>query len=268
MKPNISEFSYGYALTECLIEFLRSQPLSLTAAPLFPSLYDEGRPGGGYDLRLDLPGIVLFLQFKLSDYIWKKYKNRIEEFRLDLFNTPFYRMHLRPARHSQQHQMLLDLEGQGPAGQRHEVYYAAPLFHEPYDLNQAYLTRQVPQRSIFIRPSNIGNLPDDENHHISYNNFNSGYFFSEPQQIEMDNLESMAHQVYSNIMTQERITLKETLHEISNEMVMIIKHRFPYPHWFKYDVDELHEKLDPFKQVAFLARTYFDCDILAVRRTG
>jgi len=267
MRPNISEFSFGYALTECLIEFFRSQTLSLTAAPLFPSLYDEGRPGGGYDLRLDLPGVILFLQFKLSDYI-RKNDNRIEEFKRNLFNTPFYRMHLRPSRHSQQHQMLIDLEGQGQGVQRNEVYYAAPLFHEPYDLNQAYLTRQVPQRSIFIRPSAIGNLPDDRNHRISYNNSNFGYFFSEPQKIEMVNLERMVHQIYENIIKQEDKILEKSLYEISTEMVKIIKKQFLYSQWFKKNVEELFNTLIPFKQVSFLARTYFDCDILAVRRTG
>jgi hypothetical protein len=261
MRPNISEFSYGYALTECLIEFFRSQTLSLTAAPLFPSLYDEGRPGGGYDLRLDLPGTILFLQFKLSHYIWKKDK-RIAEFSLGLFTTPFYRMYFRPSRHSEQHQMLLDLEGQGQ-----EVFYATPLFHEPYDLNQAYLTRQVPQRSVFIRPSAIGSLPDNRDHNVSFINSNIVYFFSEPHKIEIDNLEGIAHQLYGKIMKQEDRILKESLYEISTGMVSIVKKHFPYPEWFKFNVEELHDALDPFKLVSFLARTYFDCDILALRRT-
>src|SRR5690606_22604643 len=43
---------------------------------------------------------------------------------------PYYRMHLRPARHSRQHAMLLELELAG-----NEVYYCAPAFHQPAELN-------------------------------------------------------------------------------------------------------------------------------------
>lgn len=64
MKPDISEFSYGSAVTEALIF---DHGTSITAAPIFPSLIAEGKQGGGYDLPLDRPGQPLFLQFKLSD---------------------------------------------------------------------------------------------------------------------------------------------------------------------------------------------------------
>jgi len=64
MTPDISEFSYGFALTHELIA-LAGEPLR--AAPIFPSLIEEGRAGGGYDVHLDVPGFPLFLQFKRSD---------------------------------------------------------------------------------------------------------------------------------------------------------------------------------------------------------
>jgi hypothetical protein len=44
MTPEISEFSYGFALTHELIT-LAGQPLR--AAPIFSSLIEEGRAGGG-----------------------------------------------------------------------------------------------------------------------------------------------------------------------------------------------------------------------------
>lgn len=64
MKPNISEFSYGYALTD---ELVHASGITITGAPVFPSLYSEGQAGGGWDVRIDRPGVPLFLQFKLSD---------------------------------------------------------------------------------------------------------------------------------------------------------------------------------------------------------
>jgi hypothetical protein len=39
MKPDISEFSYGYALTEELMNDIGS---SFRTVPVFPSLYQEG----------------------------------------------------------------------------------------------------------------------------------------------------------------------------------------------------------------------------------
>jgi len=48
MTPDISEFSYGFALTHELIA-LAGEPLR--AAPIFPSLIEEGRAGGGYDVH-------------------------------------------------------------------------------------------------------------------------------------------------------------------------------------------------------------------------
>lgn len=62
--PTLSEFSYGFALTNKLIG-VAGEPLRI--APVFPNLVEEGRAGGGYDVHLDLPGFRLFLQFKRSD---------------------------------------------------------------------------------------------------------------------------------------------------------------------------------------------------------
>jgi len=62
MKPKISEFSYGYAFTENLVDWVGSL---LAAAPVFPSLIEEGKANGGYDLKLQFGSVPLFLQFKL-----------------------------------------------------------------------------------------------------------------------------------------------------------------------------------------------------------
>jgi hypothetical protein len=86
MKPDISEFSYGYALTDELIHW---HGTGITAVPIFPSLYDERQPGGGYDVKLDRGGIPLFLQFKLSDCM---VRGTAQEVRSGSFSCPFYRI--------------------------------------------------------------------------------------------------------------------------------------------------------------------------------
>lgn len=154
MTPDISEFSYGYALTE----ELASGPLGpLTAAPVFPSLLQEGRTGGGFDVKLPFSGVPLFLQFKVSH--WMERSLALE---WSLMGGPYYRMHLRSLRHSRQHNLLRELESAGRI-----VYYAAPMFHEAAVLNDAYLGRQVVAMSAFFRPNDIGAL-DDGHHYVVY----------------------------------------------------------------------------------------------------
>ena len=103
MKSNISEFSYGFALTDELIRF---PGFKLTAAPVFPSLYEEGQTGGGWDVRLNRPGIPLFLQFKLSECMVRR---NCREVREGILGVPCYRIQLLAARLSHQHRLLLDL---------------------------------------------------------------------------------------------------------------------------------------------------------------
>src|SRR5687767_9944038 len=98
MRPTISEFSYGFAITSELVHIGGG----VTAAPVFPSLIAEGQQGGGWDVRLDRPGVPLFLQFKLCDSMTR---GTCREAQVAGFNVPCYRMHLRSARVSEQHAM-------------------------------------------------------------------------------------------------------------------------------------------------------------------
>ena len=59
MTPEFSEFTYGFALTNEILSWE-----SLRTVPIFPSLIEEGKKGGGYDVRIDIPAVPLFLQFK------------------------------------------------------------------------------------------------------------------------------------------------------------------------------------------------------------
>ncbi len=158
MKPMISEFSYGYALTE---ELARGIVGRLIGAPIFPSLYQEGQPGGGYDVQLPRRGAPLFLQFKLSHYM-----NRSTAAEWDAYSSPYYRIYLRARRHSSQHDLLQQWEARG-----YEVYYAAPIFHTSEELDAAYRTRLVFDKSAFFRPNDIGPLPDDDEHYVVFHPF-------------------------------------------------------------------------------------------------
>jgi len=105
-------------------------------------------------------------------------RNNAKEIRFGYFpaGTRFYRMYLRPRGKSRQHKLLLALESRGNV-----VKYVAPLFHEPYELNDAYATNEVTRRSIFVSPSWVGPLPDDRSHHIAFDTSGARYFLSEPE---------------------------------------------------------------------------------------
>lgn len=177
MTPLISEFSYGYAITDELIHGLHTP---ITAAPVFPSLHEEGQTGGGYDVMLPRPAIPLFLQFKLSNCLTTR---NASESKAGLLSTPYYRMHLRARKHSRQHELLLDLESHG-----NDVYYTAPAFHKDDELNDAYLTQNVCARSMWLRPSFFGPLPDDELHYAAFQDALADRFYccSQPRVVTRD----------------------------------------------------------------------------------
>lgn len=171
MTPEISEFSYGFSLTN---EIVGWAPLS--AAPIFPSLIEEGRAGGGYDVYLDMPGVPLYLQFKRADCMMRRSAQEIRNHRLPL-SLPFYRFKITEIGRSKQHELLRALDGRENA-----VFYAAPRFHQLAQINEAWTANEVASRSIFVSPSLIGEL-DNGPHHIAYDDRYS-YLCSEPKPIE------------------------------------------------------------------------------------
>src|SRR5438445_154824 len=76
MKPDMSEFSYGYAVTESMVE---TAPSGVSAAPLFPSLKEEGAGGGGYDVQIPIVNAVVVLQFKLTKFTEEMFLEEADE---------------------------------------------------------------------------------------------------------------------------------------------------------------------------------------------
>ena len=175
-QEGFSEFTYGFALTNELLSMC--PPLSV---PIFPSLIEEGR-GAGYDVRMDLPGKPLFIQFKLSRLIRGR---RAVEFQDNEFYAPFYRMAFRSRFRSRQHDLLMDLEQQNGGG----VYYIAPAFHMLAQLNNYFEARTIAINSRSVRPSEV-NVPDDRQEHwLSFQRAQGGdaYVHSEEgRKIELD----------------------------------------------------------------------------------
>jgi len=242
-------------LTESLI---RSSPFPIKAAPIFPSLIDEGRIGG-YDVHLPFEGFPLFLQFKLSHHMVRR---TADEAKKGLLTPPFYRMHLRPTKHSQQHPLLLATEETGVA-----VYYVAPCFHEPNELNDAYTQRQVIQRSVFVQPSSIGKLPDDDAHHIAFNLGTDFYLCSDyPRLILKKGYERKAflEDLEFGFNRREKILLTEQSAEIwANRLRNVVKeHR---PRWLKAkDLEAIGADRSSLSQFVYMANTFLGCTVIVV----
>jgi hypothetical protein len=172
MRSLISEFSYGFALTHELVSALGS----LSAAPVFPSLIEEGRAGGGYDVKLEAPGVPLFLQFKRSDCLSRRSAREIRGGAP--LTTPYYRIEITAKADSEQHEMLIDLD-QPP----NLVFYAAPMFHQKSEFDTAFLSGTVRQQSFFVSPKTIGHFADAGAHHLSFDGSHC-VIMSEPKSIE------------------------------------------------------------------------------------
>ncbi len=199
VTPEISEFSYGFALTNELVGWT-----ALQAAPIFPSLIEEGKASGGYDVRLDLPGAPLFLQFKRADCMMRLAAREISKHGLDL-KVPFFRFGITERKRSFQHTSLVALDD----GQN-LVFYAAPRFHTLAQINSAWTAKTVVQRSIFVAPQQIGLIADDDRHVIAYDARRT-YFCSEPRELTPLSIGDLRQKIESKLDHAAELTLRTQL---------------------------------------------------------
>jgi hypothetical protein len=249
MRPDISEFSYGFALTS---ELVQSFGLQSAGAPLFPSLKAEGMPGGGFDVQL--PGVPVFLQFKMSDCLTTK--NALDHHQLGL---PYYRFKIRAPKHSQQHDLLLALEAGGNL-----VLYAAPRFHTPDELNDAFSNAGMVKRSAFIHPKTIGPLPDVEEHSVS---FGSGsllaVFRSEPQEVELADPEDLFGPILRSRHDEATESEPRGFRELGNQLVDLYASRRPGAEGERARrLSTLASDREPRDYARFVALALFDSELL------
>ncbi len=254
MRPTISESSYGPTLT---FELPCALGQRLTAAPIFPSLYKEGQPGGGYDVKLEMPGIFLFLQFKLSHYM---VGSNAKEAILKNFNLPFYRIPLLPKNNFNQHQMLFDREGTGD-----NVYYTAPEFHTVEEFDFVFKKKEVCERSRWIKPSSIGPLPGKKIHHVSFSPKKGSKLtlFSEPKVLDTDgSFENFKEDIHRSLKenSDHKIT-EDKLQEKVRTTEEIIKEHHPNSE------SVLQEKFSdyPLKQLSFYSQVFFGSQLCIIQ---
>jgi hypothetical protein len=152
-----SEFTYAFAATH---ELTRLSRWWSRHVPIIPSLTAEGRLG--YDVRFDLPGSLLFIQFKLS-------KER-DNLRLvgDELQPSAEASQLRCLAYggiwqfwttSHQHRLLSRL-----ATHFETTYYFAPKFTTLAQLNHHFAKRSIAQSSFIVRADEFPGPRSDQQH--------------------------------------------------------------------------------------------------------
>ena len=173
MKSEFSEFSYGFALTHGL---LKDTP-SIDVAPHFPSLVEEGK--GGFDVEVGFPGIPIYLQFKLSDYLTRRPAKY-----WDYYHEPYFRFDITPLTVSQQHNLLKDLADSGE-----EVFYVSPLFWKTTQFNEAFRDNQVAARSMWLPLRRLRHLDDYEPHHVTFTGTADPSWHTDERNLEGERME-------------------------------------------------------------------------------
>jgi hypothetical protein len=252
LKPDFSEFSYGFALTSDLMDRYGLRQLG---APLFPSLIEEGKEGGGFDVKM--PGLPVFFQFKTSEQMTRSTAREAS-----LLGLPYYRMRLRPLQHSQQHNLLLDLEQRG-----NDVFYAAHQFHLPDELNEAYLAGTVEPQTWLFAPSDIGPLPDSGEHCVVFaRNKTAAYFCSDPRELRRIDHEALFRRHLPERLRGPR--RHPTLLSLVDELLSVYEgRRGPLEH-DPAQIRLLRDRRRPPELVTYLSQTLFDSHLLFLPEAG
>ncbi|GAI37645.1 unnamed protein product, partial [marine sediment metagenome] len=230
----------------------------IRGAPRFPSLRAEGQPGGGHDVELPFIGRPLFLQFKLSHYLWRS--NASE---WDLYGRPYYRIYLRPLRHSKQHNLLIDLEQGG-----NDVYYVAPEFYAIEELDEYYSTYTVSDHSSFFSPLEIGGLPDDDYHYLTFITSDNYYDLHSNQFSEKRRRFSKVDLVerLSTRLQQQPFELdNKYFHNLANKLIMILSEYIGDEKRvvaLKNQIQKRELAMEKARFVSYLARTYIDAEFI------
>ena len=151
MKPEFTEFSYGFALTYEIAHAL--QP-GLVAEPLFPTLLAGQDGGGGFPAR----GYPIYLQFKLAEYMKTAHARE-----WPTYGSSYYRLTIPSRLRSNRHNLLRAL-----SAEETEVYYASPAFYRQLEFNQAFVSNQLLNESRLIPLCQLPDLADDQPHYVTY----------------------------------------------------------------------------------------------------
>ena len=258
MKPEFSEFSYGFAFTEA---FIRRKG-NLRAVPVFPSLRAEGTKG--WDVHLKFPGVPFFLQFKLSDLLLRSNAKY-----WPYYGRPYFRIDITPLSRSRQHNLLKELNDSG----HDNVYYAAPFFHTIRQFNEAYLSDEVIQQSLLVPLSQLPPLYDYEAHYVTFTRPNNFSWHTDEQNLEGKLLEGdfsaePAYERIQNMFNRDaaRSMNKEYFTELRDLLVDILNstiHGIYIPLSTSTTIGQTMDVDETMLEIRYLLTTYFGLEMFS-----
>jgi len=252
MKPEFSELSFAFAY---MADLAKKLPGKFSVAPSFPSTVVEGKKGYGYDVKLGLVGIPVFFQFKLAHCMKS---GNAAEFSQGVFYqgspvNPVYRFYLMALGKSRQTSLMLKLE------KKHDlVFYVAPAFHKVSELNTYFASSSVDAHSRSIRPSTIKKMPDKLEHFVSYRLSGPCHRFSDdPVLVEEEPEDLLSVLQNPNVDEMSASAVVDSLRNILGD-----KRKRPRGSL----AESLDTERDPTITAQFLARTFFGCELVFLRR--
>lgn len=189
LRQRLSEFSYGYGITREIQSYLET--VGLRPVPFLPSLLHEAKIG--CDVHFERPGVALLVQFKLGQEL-KQFRRSDTSTPAPELGKPFWRFDINTAEEDGQYDILLKAERAGA-----EVHYVAPRFADWDRYAAAFLSNEVLNNSLLIKPSEIdGTLraqgePDGQ-HKIVYDT-SRVYVCSAPKRVEEARIENIARRL-------------------------------------------------------------------------
>jgi hypothetical protein len=168
MNCKFSETQFSFCFTfEYIKQFFPIIPL-----PIFPNIVQEGRRGGGYDVRI---AGNIFFQFKIPTYHNRQTgRNGLH---WAVYGHPYYKIKLNT--NSRQFELLKAL--QLP---RNKVFYATPEFHTQPSLTNFYQTEQIVANSALFPIQNFPPYRSGHHNLIYHPTHDTGQLFSEPTTIK------------------------------------------------------------------------------------
>ena len=156
--------------------------------------------------------------------------------------------------------MLIDLEKQ-PGNL---VYYIAPGFADVDALDKSYQSKQVIARSAMFSPGEIGILPDNDDHRVSFRLGEPlGWYLSDPKRIPIHAKEKIIARANAHHLSENGKGVRESLDQLANRMETIIRERRG-PEWNADESSSTGHNAppDPLERAAYLARTHFGAELL------
>jgi hypothetical protein len=141
------------------------------------------------------------------------------------------------------------------------------MFHQPEELNTAFLDRAVCARSIWIRPSDIDPLPDDDDHHLSFEPGSPWTFFSEPRPLEAKRtFEDVSIQLTTRLRQRGDVDIsREHLERLAGTIAGIAEKRPDISQRQRDLARDVARPAAPLQRVAYYASLFVESQLFVVQ---